>query len=34
LLSLDFDTLLVGDGEAILRNAMERLRELVDTFAD
>ena len=32
LLSLDFDTLLVGDGEPILRDAKERLRELVATF--
>ena len=32
LLALDFDILLVGDGEAILQSAKERLRELVDTF--
>ena len=32
LLTLDFDTLLVGDGEPILRGAKERLKELVDTF--
>ncbi len=32
LLSIDFDTLLVGDGEPILQSAKERLRELVDTF--
>jgi glyoxylase-like metal-dependent hydrolase (beta-lactamase superfamily II) len=32
LLNLDFDTLLVGDGESILSGAKERLRELVDTF--
>jgi len=32
LLALDFDTLLVGDGEAILSSAKERLRELVQTF--
>jgi len=32
LLSLDFATLLVGDGEPILRDAKERLRELVATF--
>jgi len=32
LLALDFDTLLVGDGEAILIGAKERLRELVATF--
>lgn len=29
LLSLDFDVLLVGDGESILSGAQERLRELV-----
>ena len=33
LLALDFDTLLVGDGEPILRGAKERLRDLVATFA-
>jgi glyoxylase-like metal-dependent hydrolase (beta-lactamase superfamily II) len=32
LLALDFDTLLVGDGEPIPRLAKERVRELVDTF--
>ena len=32
LLELDFDTLLVGDGEPILQDAKERLRELVTTF--
>ena len=32
LLSLDFDTLLVGDGESILENAKDRLQELVKTF--
>ena len=32
LLELDFDTLLVGDGTAILTGAKQRLRELVDTF--
>jgi Metallo-beta-lactamase superfamily len=32
LLSLDFDTLLVGDGECVLNGAQERLRELVGTF--
>jgi len=32
LLALDFDTLLVGDGVAILQSAKERLRELVNTF--
>jgi glyoxylase-like metal-dependent hydrolase (beta-lactamase superfamily II) len=32
LLRLDFDTLLVGDGEPIVRDAKERLHELVATF--
>ncbi len=32
LLALDFDALLVGDGEPILAGATERLRELVATF--
>jgi glyoxylase-like metal-dependent hydrolase (beta-lactamase superfamily II) len=32
LLVLDFDTLLVGDGEPILQFAKQRLRELVETF--
>ena len=32
LLSLDFDTLLPGDGEPIFKAAKERLKELVDTF--
>lgn len=32
LLALDFDTLLVGDGESIPQGAKERVRELVDTF--
>jgi glyoxylase-like metal-dependent hydrolase (beta-lactamase superfamily II) len=32
LLVLDFDTLLVGDGEPILQDAKARLRELVETF--
>ena len=32
LLVLDFDTLLVGDGEPILQFAKQRLREFVDTF--
>ncbi|MBM2806347.1 MAG: uncharacterized protein HW419_4240 [Deltaproteobacteria bacterium] len=32
LLALDFDILLVGDGEPILQSAKDRLRELVDTF--
>lgn len=33
LLALDFDTLLVGDGEPILTGAHARLRELVETFS-
>ncbi len=33
-LDLDFDTLLVGDGEAILRDAEARVKELVETFLD
>ena len=33
LLSIDFDTLLFGDGVSILSGAKERLRELVATFA-
>jgi len=33
LLDLDFDTLLVGDGVAILADAKARLQELVETFA-
>ena len=32
LLELDFDILLVGDGESILQNAKDRLKELVETF--
>jgi hypothetical protein len=32
LLALEFDTLLVGDGESVLRDARQRLRELVDLF--
>ena len=32
LLALDFDILLVGDGELILQSAKDRLRELVMTF--
>jgi glyoxylase-like metal-dependent hydrolase (beta-lactamase superfamily II) len=32
LLDLDFDTLLVGDGKSILRDAKARLRELVESF--
>ena len=33
LLDLDFDILLVGDGESILQNAKARLKDLVDTFS-
>lgn len=33
LLSVDFDTLLVGDGEPILQDAKERMKELVATLA-
>lgn len=32
LLDLDFDTLLVGDGQSILTGAKERVRELAGTF--
>jgi glyoxylase-like metal-dependent hydrolase (beta-lactamase superfamily II) len=32
LLGLNFDTLLVGDGEPILQSAKDRLRALVDSF--
>jgi len=32
LLDLDFNILLVGDGESILRDAKARLKELVETF--
>jgi glyoxylase-like metal-dependent hydrolase (beta-lactamase superfamily II) len=32
LLALDFDILLVGDGEPILSSAKERLGELIQTF--
>ena len=32
LVDLDFDILLVGDGESILHDAKARLKELVDTF--
>jgi glyoxylase-like metal-dependent hydrolase (beta-lactamase superfamily II) len=32
LLDLDFDTLLVGDGESVRQGAKERLKELVDNF--
>jgi glyoxylase-like metal-dependent hydrolase (beta-lactamase superfamily II) len=34
LLDLDFDTLLVGDGESILQDAKARIEELVETFPD
>ena len=34
LLALDFDTLLVGDGEPILVEAKDRLEELVESFAN
>ncbi len=34
LLTLDFDTLLPGDGEPILQGAKERLKKLVETFAN
>ncbi len=34
LLDLDFDTLLVGDGESILHNAKARLKQLVERFPD
>jgi glyoxylase-like metal-dependent hydrolase (beta-lactamase superfamily II) len=33
LLTLDFDILLPGDGEPILKDAKNRLQELVDTFS-
>ena len=33
-LDLDFDILLVGDGESILQNAKARLKDLVETFSD
>ena len=33
-LDLDFDTLLVGDGESVLRGAKARLQELTETFPD
>ncbi len=32
LLELDYDTILMGDGEPILRDAKERLNELVERF--
>lgn len=34
LLAVDFDILLVGDGEPILKGAKERLAELIATFPD
>ncbi len=34
LLELDFDTLLVGDGEALLEGAKQRLEELVESFPE
>ena len=34
LLDIDFDTLLVGDGEPILEGAKARLEELVETFPE
>lgn len=34
LLDLDFDTLLVGDGEPIIGGAKDRVRELVHTFGE
>ena len=33
-LDLDFETLLVGDGQSILGDAKARLEELIETFAD
>lgn len=33
-LDMDFDTLLVGDGESILRDAKAKLEALVETFPD
>ena len=32
LLDIDFDILLVSDGESILKNAKARLKELVESF--
>jgi glyoxylase-like metal-dependent hydrolase (beta-lactamase superfamily II) len=32
LLTLDFDTILVGDGVSVIGDAKQRLRELVDSF--
>ena len=34
LLEVDFDTLLVGDGEPILTGARAKLQELVESFAE
>ncbi len=34
LLDLDFDILIFGDGESILRDAKARLEELTETFPD
>jgi hypothetical protein len=34
LLALDFDTLLVGDGEPILKSARQALREFVASFPE
>ena len=34
LLDIDFDTLLMGDGEPILEGARARLEELVETFSE
>jgi glyoxylase-like metal-dependent hydrolase (beta-lactamase superfamily II) len=34
LLDLDFDILLLGDGESILQNAKARLKALIETFPD
>jgi hypothetical protein len=30
--ALEFDALLVGDGECVLRDAEQRLQELIDSF--
>lgn len=32
LLALDFDTILVGDGVSVIRDAKDRLKELVESF--
>lgn len=34
LLALDFDTMLLGDGECILNDAKSRLNELIETFGN